>query len=280
MCCSKLCTYARPANREGFDPFDGCGGRRSWCPFARLTRVPAMTASPPSSLPFDPVEALARDDKWYLGCGDGILFAPPFPVWLDAPGFWDEGTVYQYAMGPLFTVALLDHDGRELPLRAISRRWTPADLTVDYTGPHGIVASETRSVHPGGIFASEWRITSPSAESLHLVAWTAQQAASLDFSQVEWNGSLGFTRTLTDRREVSLNVRAELATVGEASSWSASLSEGSALHPHWRLAPFGEQWRKEGLPRRVRLEGISKEGLVYAAVHRALPKLARESSAA
>jgi hypothetical protein len=238
-----------------------------------------MTAAPPPP-PFDPIEALARDDKWYLGCADGILFAPPFPVWLDSPGFWDEATVYQYSIGPLFTVSLLDHEGRELPLRPTSRRWTPADLTVEYAAPHGITAIETRSVHPGGIFASEWRLASPSAESLHLVAWTAQQAAALDFQQVEWNGSLSFTRTLTDRRDVSLDVRAELAVVGEASSWSASLSEGSALHPHWRLAPFGEQWRAEGLPRRVRLEGISNTGVVYAAVHRALPKLARESSAA
>ena len=37
----------------------------------------------------DVIESLARDDKWYLGSGDGIIFAPPFPLWLDAPGFWD-----------------------------------------------------------------------------------------------------------------------------------------------------------------------------------------------
>ena len=60
----------------------------------------------------DPIELLARDDKWFLGSGDGIIFAPPFPAWLDAPGFWDEGTVYQYQVGPLFTVTWLDADGR------------------------------------------------------------------------------------------------------------------------------------------------------------------------
>ncbi len=65
----------------------------------------------------DLIESLARDDKWYLGSGDGIIFAPPFPVWLDAPGFWDDGQVFQYAVGPLYTVTILDHDGRELPLR-------------------------------------------------------------------------------------------------------------------------------------------------------------------
>ncbi|HSM61091.1 MAG TPA: hypothetical protein VK849_09855, partial [Longimicrobiales bacterium] len=37
------------------------------------------------------LQALARSDKWFLSAGDGFLWAPPFPRWLDrCPGFWDE----------------------------------------------------------------------------------------------------------------------------------------------------------------------------------------------
>src|SRR5262249_34673020 len=157
-----------------------------------------------------------------------VIFAPPFPAWLDTPGFWDEATVYQYSFGPLFTVALLDHDGREVPLRAISRRWTPAELTVEYTAPMELRAIETRSVHPGGVFASEWRLSSPHARSLHLVAWTAQDTAAVDLGSVAWNGALALTRALSDRRGVAFPVRAELACLGEPTSWSATLSERSA----------------------------------------------------
>jgi hypothetical protein len=226
----------------------------------------------------DPIESLARDDKWYLGCGDGILFAPPFPVWLDAPGFWDEAQLYQYALGPLFTVTILDHDGRELPLRARSRRWTPAELTVEYDLPGGLTATELRSVQPGGVFASEWSIRAPRPVALHAVAWTAQETSSLDLRRVQWDGALHWVRTVTDRREVPLAVRAELAVVGEATSWSATLSERSAVQPHWRLAPFAELWEGESLPSAVRLQGISPAGLLYAAVHMALPRQVTEAS--
>lgn len=187
----------------------------------------------------DPIEALARADKWYLGSGDGIIFAPPFPTWLDAPGFWDDAQIYQYAIGPLFTVTILDHDGRELPLVARGRRWTPADLTVEYDLPGGLTATEIRSVQPGGIFASEWSVRAPRPVSLHAVAWTAQDTAAIELRTVGWDGALKWIRTASDRREVPFRARMELAAVGEATSWSATLSERSALQPHWRFAPFG-----------------------------------------
>lgn len=226
----------------------------------------------------DPIESLARHDKWYLGSGDGIIFAPPFPAWLDAPGFWDEAQFYQYALAPLFTVTILDHEGRELPLVATGRRWTPADLTVEYDLPGEMRATEIRTVQPGGVFASEWTVRAPEPVSLHAVGWTAQDTAPLDVGAVRWDGALQWVRTVTDRREVPLAVRCELAAVGEATSWSATLSERSALQPHWRLAPFAELWEGEALPCEVRLEGISPAGLMYGAVHQALAPNATEAT--
>ena len=145
-----------------------------------------------------PLERLARDDKWQLAAGEGVAFVPTFPAWLDHPGFWDEGAVFHYAFGPLFTVVVLAADGRELPLRLVSRRWTPADLTSEYRLPGGITATEIRTVQPGGVFASEWRIHAPRPTPLHLVAWTAQPARDVDLSSVAWTGALSFVRTLSD----------------------------------------------------------------------------------
>jgi hypothetical protein len=215
----------------------------------------------------DPIELLAREDKWFLGCGDGIIFAPPFPVWLDAPGFWDEGTVYQYQVGPLFTVTWLDEAGRERPLRLTSRRWTPAEVTATYDLGGGVTASENRSVHPRGIFASEWTVEGAGAEVLHAIAWTVQDTRSLDVPATTFDGSLGFTRRVSDRREVPMDLRCELAVLGEATSWLATLSERSALQPHWRFAPFGELWAGDRLPSQVRLEGLTTDGFLYAGVH-------------
>ncbi|HKG93585.1 MAG TPA: hypothetical protein VKA84_16875 [Gemmatimonadaceae bacterium] len=228
----------------------------------------------------DPLELLARDDKWQLGCGDAIIFAPPFPLWLDAPGFWDEATVFQYAFGPLFTVSVLEDDGTELPLRPTSRRWTPAELTVEYALGDGGGATEVLSVQPGGIFASEWSVRQPrTRRRLHLVAWTAQPGPDVDASSVVWKGALAFARTVRDRRDVPMRVSAELACRGEATSWAASLSERTASQPHWRLAPFRERWRGAALPRDVRMEGLDQEGLLFAALHHAIPAAGEEGHA-
>ncbi|MGH7713486.1 MAG: hypothetical protein ACREOG_19520, partial [Gemmatimonadaceae bacterium] len=223
----------------------------------------------------DPIELLARDDKWYLGCGDGIIFAPPFAQWLDFPGFWDEATFYQYSVGPLYTVTFLDHEGRELATKLLERRWTPAELTCRYTLGAGseIEATEVRTVQPGGVFVSEWRVHADVPMTLHGVAWTVQDTDVLDVESVRWDGTaLGFVRVMHDRRNVPLRLRAELTCLGGATSWSASLSERTAVRPHWKLAPFAEQWRQESLPSRVKRFGISPDGLLYGSVHRALAR--------
>ncbi|HEX6058979.1 MAG TPA: trehalase family glycosidase [Gemmatimonadaceae bacterium] len=212
----------------------------------------------------DPIELLARDDKWYLGCGDGILWAPVAPVWLDAPGFWDPALVYDHELAPLFTLAVLDADGRELELRAQSRRWTPAELTVEYRLSNGMTATEVRSVHPGGVLASEWRFQAMRETRLHLVAWSAQPGPVVS-GAVEWSGgSLAFTRSIGD----ALRVRCELGCLGGGTTWGAARSDGDVAAPRWELTPFVEQWRPEGLPRVA--AAADGDGVLFAAVHRAM----------
>ena len=121
-----------------------------------------------------------RDDKWYLGAGDGLVWAPPFPEWLAAPGFWDEAHLFQYAIRPLFTVTLLADGGAGLPppplappSQCLRRRWTPAALTLEHALGR-LRAREVRSA-PGGSLASEWEVRNPTerAVTLHVVVWTA-----------------------------------------------------------------------------------------------------------
>ncbi|HEV8411213.1 MAG TPA: hypothetical protein VGQ30_11945, partial [Gemmatimonadaceae bacterium] len=188
----------------------------------------------------DPVEQLARDDKWQLGAGDGTLFAPAFPQWLDVPGFWDGANIMRRGVTPLFTLTVLDDDGHEIAARVTARRWTPAELTLQYRLGQGITATEVRSVHPGGIFVSEWRFASYRPQRLRLVAWTAQRASRVEKGTAHWNGALQFivaAKTGEDDR-APLRVRAELACVGGATSWSALRSEGPVPAPEWSLTPF------------------------------------------
>lgn len=218
----------------------------------------------------DPLELLARADKWFLSASDGIVYAPPSPRWLDAPGFWDEASIHHYAFAPLYTVTALDDDGREVAMRPVARRWTPAELTVDYRLANGMMASEVRTVQPGGVFASEWLVQGLRHAPLHLVAWTAQNASPIDRWTVGYDGAFVFHTTVRDARGEALPVRAELACYGETSSWAAYLAACVPPAPRWELTPFAEKWGGEGLPREIRLEGTRSDAMLFGAVHRTL----------
>src|SRR5437867_12756220 len=77
----------------------------------------------------NPLKLLSRRDKWYLGGGNRLIWAPPFPIWLDYPGFWDKAGYYNLDLEPLFTWTVLDESGREIPLGAVERNWNPSRLT-------------------------------------------------------------------------------------------------------------------------------------------------------
>jgi hypothetical protein len=218
----------------------------------------------------DPLALLARADKWFLSATDGIAHAPPFPRWLDCPGFWDEATIYHYSFAPLFTVSALDADGREIAMRAVARRWTPAELTVDYRLANGMMASEVRTVQPGGVFASEWLAQGLRHGPLNLIAWTARDLADVDRASVRYDGAFAFHSTVYDEGGESLPVRAELACYGETASWGGYLASRVPSAPRWELTPFVEKWSAEGLPREVRIEGSTANAMLFGAVHRAL----------
>lgn len=212
----------------------------------------------------DPIELLARADRWQLSAGEGLLFAPPHPLWLDAPGFWDPASLFGDEIGPLFTVTILDDDGVEVAPRLTTRRWSPAELAVEYQLSNGATAAEVRTVQPGGVFASEWRIEAPRPTRMHLVAWTAQPGAALE-------GTMRYDGTAVFRRRAAAGgepYEVALACMGGTTSWALARSEGAPLHPRWAFTPFATQWTSDGLPPGD--AEVDAAEVTYAAVHRAL----------
>ncbi len=220
----------------------------------------------------DPLTQLERSDKHYLGAGDGIVFAPRFPRWLQHPGFWDECDIQHYQLAPLFTVVFLDSQssqmGRALPCRQVRRRWTPAELVSDYKFEKKLIGIEHRSLLPGGHFLSEWTLANgeDEARSLLAVAWTVLDAEGIDLSTVRTApGSARLRTLLRDRQDGTLNVDMTLEASGRGLAGSALLSEGQCRDPHWELTPFPEIWRHGAMVDK-RVGGVSQRGLLYAAV--------------
>jgi Mannosylglycerate hydrolase MGH1-like glycoside hydrolase domain len=223
----------------------------------------------------DPLDLLARSDKWQLSAGEGLVFAPPFPRWLDEPGFWDEAHLFEYPLGPLFTVTWLDAEGAELPLVPGTRRWTPAALEQPYLPAGGIEAVETRMVLPGFVLGSEWAVRNAGPEplALHAVAWTTAPGEEVPEGGVGWSSvELSWPRRLVDRKGQLLDVMLKLALARGTDSWAAVRAEATADLPRWRLTPFWDRWdaRHGGLACRADLGGIGLAGLVYLGLHRAV----------
>ena len=222
-----------------------------------------------------PLELLVRTDKWYLSAGEGLIWAPPFPAWLEYPGFWDEAHLFEYPVQPLFTVAFVDDDGREIRLEPQPRRWTPDVLEAPYRTPSGLQLVESRMVLPGFVLGSEWQIHNPGLTPVHLhvVAWTTAPGDEVEPDEVSFADSeLAWSRVLKGRRDHTLPVRLQLAFARGTDSWGAVRSERTADQPHFALTPFWDRWDQTqgGLRSCVELGGISTTGLVYLGVHRAV----------
>ena len=202
---------------------------------------------PPSLQAVSPrarIAALARDDKWFLGGLDGVVWAPPFPRWLHRPGLWDPVHLLQHEVGPGFSVALVRPDGLERPLRSVTRRpedgtpprWRPGRLATMWSDERGVILEEHCEVRPGGIIESSWHF--PSGLDSHLVGFTAQPADATDGVESTAEG-VRWTRAVSDRRGQELVLRVELA--GSVSpAWRRIVSSEGSAAPEWRHSPFAE----------------------------------------
>jgi hypothetical protein len=221
----------------------------------------------------DPLALLARTDKWYLGAGDGLVWAPPFPAWHDTPGFWDDAHLAQVPVGPLFTLSFLDEHG--VPVggmpRARELQWTPAELTLEYRIGPQLRAREVRAAPGERWLVSDWMLRNAGrrATVLHLVMWTAVSGESVSEDGVALlPQGLRLHRTLRDRKSQETRVALDYRLSGFTSR-AAFRSEHSGPTPDFRLTPFYDRWdARRGLGDQIHLDGIDRRGLVYAGLHR------------
>src|SRR5690606_21133650 len=95
--------------------------------------------------------------------------------------------LYYHPFAPLFSVALVDGRGRDVPLRQIDRHWTPARLRCRYTveGQRDLVLIEDRIALPRGRFISRWSredgkpLNEGALAGHHLVLFTAQNGPDI-----------------------------------------------------------------------------------------------------
>lgn len=227
----------------------------------------------------DILRLLERNDKWYLGGGNRLLWAPTFPLYLDSPGFWDEAHYYNYEIKPLFTWTILDEDGSECALRFKNRLWNPACLTQAYdVSPEDngwkIRVEETKSLLSSDVAVSVVRLKNNSRKKIrvHLVAWTAQEHAPSKSSDwladiKRFKGSFSFKKFVRPSVTPHVEIACAFAMRSQTQTYSVNLSERTAVQPRWSLTPWFETFARGRLPNTSKLSGAANEGLVYIALH-------------
>ncbi|TAK56190.1 MAG: hypothetical protein EPO24_11430 [Bacteroidetes bacterium] len=249
----------------------------------------------------NPLTYLERTDKWYLGGGNRLIWAPPFPVWLEYPGFWDKAHYYNREIEPVFTWTILDDTGNEIPLQGGGRHWDPSKLVTGYEicdagdAPGGrtmqgsrFKIQETKCCMQDGALASVVRMSNKSNSSikLHLIAWTVQQ--NYPSGKKTWieninvqQDNISFKKYLQPHHADApiLPVICSIGLDQKITSYSINLSEGFMLQPHWKLTPFFEKFRNRRLQNECKLSGVSDDGLIYMALHTSIELQAKSDKA-
>ena len=219
-----------------------------------------------------PLKLLERTDKWYLGGGNRLLWAPEFPVHLDKPGFWDHASYYNYSFEPLFTWAILDQDGRELLPRFKSRRWNPAVLVQQFVCEN-LEIEERKCVLPNDVALSTLILRNKSKKSrrLHLVIWTSHESKPSSqgtrIADLTIGSGASFIKHLAPPQRPELPVACSLGISRPVQSYGVLLSEGSANRPTWSHTPFAEAFKNRSLGNTKAVSGVYKDGLISIALH-------------
>ncbi len=121
----------------------------------------------------DPLSLFGRKDKWFLGSGTGAVFAPPFPKFLLAPGYWDECYFADIRIDKLFTVFFLLND-KPLRLSSYLKGWRPDRLIIMHVAGKAVIR-ETRCITENNCFVSEFELVTD-APGIELIVWSLRNS--------------------------------------------------------------------------------------------------------
>jgi hypothetical protein len=218
----------------------------------------------------DVLKLLERDDKWYLGGGDSLIFTPLFPEWLHVPGLWDEAHFYNIPIKPLHTISILSDDGRVIRPHLVDKIWRPSHLQRRFFLTDGFSLLETDVMLPGDILVSILRFENEDIEKdVDIIVWTAQVNGMNEKITSISHDEEGFLfkkeRHLWGKYPLTLSVFLGM----EHSTYSVNLSETTANQPLFEYTPFYEKFNGE-LPREIHNGWIESGGLLYFGLHKHL----------
>lgn len=223
----------------------------------------------------DPLSLLERKDKWFLGGGKGAIYAPPFPRWLESPGFWDESYFADIRLTRLFTVLFCDFGGRPIRFRGEMVSWRPDRMIVEHRSAVHFI-QETRVLTEQHEWVSVFELLE--GEPIHAFVWSlpelkeagygtpwqsltncevGENGISFDFA-TSWPGELEPDRTGIDAEQIAreavaemlppLTLRVSLSANLRRLSHTVNLAQRHDDPPLWETSLLPQKVRDGRLP--------------------------------
>lgn len=226
----------------------------------------------------DPLTHLERTDKWYLGGGRSTCFAPPFPLWLQTLGFWDEAHFVEVPLPRLFACFLVDESGHPLTLKRTAVSWRPDRLrqTFEVEGEPSLIVREQKVLLEEDVFASHISLSNRGEETreIDVIVWTirekvATKTASLSLDDAEIAGDRAHYReSLVTPAGEEGALHFCLGANQELLSASMNLTEPTCRQPRWQVSVLPEKFGSGELaPDRKLQVGTRADGEVHIALH-------------
>ncbi|HZH99265.1 MAG TPA: hypothetical protein VEX38_09860, partial [Fimbriimonadaceae bacterium] len=241
----------------------------------------------------DVLSLLERRDKCFLGGGKGALYAPPFPKHLLAPGFWDECFFADIKIPRLFTVLVLDAQGRPFRFQSTLESWRPDRLLIRHVS-EGLEIIERRSVVESQAWVSHFEILRSPGE-LDFFLWSLPDQREIGYGApwqscgdcsvkgksigfpwlTAWPAELEPDRSATEDERVeglgrmlpALPVYLELGCSLPRKSFSVNLAQQHDFGPLWELSMVPELYTGK-LPNEVKQHvGVDAGGLLHIVQH-------------
>lgn len=243
----------------------------------------------------DVLNLLERRDKWFLGGGKGSIYAPPFPRFLQAPGFWDDCHFADVRLSRLYTVLFLDDDGRPVRLTTTLESWRPDRLVLLHTAGN-VKIRERRCVLESQAWVSELELIE-GTQPLNAFLWTLPEVReagagtpwqSLTDAEVTpdsirltldtaWPSELEPDRTAVEAEAIQtavemgelLSLFLELGANAPRESFTVNFAQRHDDAPLWETSLLPEKFRNGALANQFRLfvGAPPIEGLLHALQH-------------
>ena len=224
------------------------------------------------------IRRMRRTDKFQLS-GGKLMFAPRYPRWLEAPGFWDEIYYHDEILAPVFTFALLDSSNKQIQLKYRKRLWWPGRSRTVYTSGSDLRLEETRFITPDDRVSSYLSIQNSGEDrDIDLVLWT-RKAFVKEIPTVELlgadNSAIRFLYSDRGRRSL-FTTKWELTADRPADSFEVLAAECTGPAPSWEQSPFASGWNSK-LKSTIRFNENEERGALWCALHYRLHLSAGES---